>query len=514
MIVVLGVALIAQAKVELATPFTDKMVLQREMPVRIWGTADVGEKVIVKFACQEVSAVAGENGKWIVTLDPMKASKESRTLTVVGFKGENAKWSNGWGIWAEVKEKNAVEIKDVLVGEVWMCSGQSNADCPIWGGNPRYRDGMGALMLQKTIRPLVRLVKTPLVPSATPKFDYKAKWMEMTPEMYRAYVTENTRLPSAMGYYFALELFNALDVPVGLVDSSWGGTNIDAWTPPSGTASRADLKDISDYHPVTDEKAWNDKCKKGVFSEYKQQPAFLWNGMVAAYAPMAIRGFIWYQGCTNGGEPQRYCSKMHALYNGWAKEFQNPDLKLYFAQIAPCGGAFHELRLAQAQFEKEQKNAAMAVLSDIGNRWDIHPNDKRTVAARLAVHALKRDYGFTDLRDNSPTLRSFKIEGSKFVLSFNDVDSWYVYNKDRSLDRGFEIAGADGVFKPARIENYNFGWGHKGKKHYNGTVKGKDLIVVSDEVKEPKKLRFLAKDPCEDFLYNESCLPLGPFEIN
>ncbi len=509
-----AVAMTAEAKVSLATPFNDKMVLQREMPVRIWGTADAGEKVTVSFAGQEVSTKACEKGKWLVTLEPMAASKENRTLTVTGSKDADSCWLNCWGLFAGEKDVNTLEIKDVLVGEVWFCAGQSNTDCPIWGSNPRYRDGNGAIMLQKTVRPFVRLVKTPLVPAPKPRLDYKATWMEMTPEMYKNFMTNKWRMPSAMGYYFALELFNAIDIPIGLVDSSWGGTNIDAWTPTCGTASRPDLKDILEYKTTANKKDWNDKCRKGPIGGYQQQPAFLWNGMVAAYAPMAIRGFIWYQGCHNGGEPQRYCSKMHALYNGWAKEFQNPDLKLYFAQIAPFGGAFHGIRLAQAQFEKEQKNSAMAILSDVGNKWDIHPNDKWTVGMRLAVHALKRDYGFNDLRDNSPTLKSYKIEGDKFVLSFNDVDSWYVYNNDRSLEKGFEIAGADGKFVPAQIQNYNYGKDRNGNKTSNGVIKGKDLIVSAEGVKEPKKLRYLGKAPCEGALYNESCLPLGAFKID
>ena len=170
---------------------------------------------------------------------------------------------------------------------------------------------------------------------------------------------------------------------------------------------------------------------------------------------MACRGFIWYQGCHNAGEYQRYCAKMHALYNGWAKEFQNPDLKLYFVQLAPWGNAgIANIQMAQAKFAAEEKNAAMAVINDVGNLTDIHPNDKRTVAKRLAVHALKRDYGWDFLRDNSPTLKSWKIEGDKFILSFNDAQGWYVYNHtmgDQSV--GFELAGADGVFKPARLVN-------------------------------------------------------------
>ena len=207
---------------------------------------------------------------------------------------------------------------------------------------------------------------------------------------------------------------------------------------------------------------------------------------------------------------------MHALYNGWAKEFQNPDLKLYFVQLAPWGNAgIANIQMAQAKFAAEEKNAAMAVINDVGNLTDIHPNDKRTVAKRLAAHALKRDYGWDFLHDNSPTLKSWKVEGDKFILSFNDAQGWYVYNHtmgDQSV--GFELAGADGVFKPARLVNAKMTPHYRTKKpEFRGVVEGKDLIVAADGVKEPKKLRYLFSAPWFGGLYNEVCLPLGAFEI-
>ena len=482
-------ALACAAEVKLAPVFGDKMVLQREKPVRVWGTAAPNEDVTVTFGAQTVKTKASEKGAWKVELAAMTASKEGRTL-----------------------KAGTAEIKDVLVGEVWFCAGQSNTDCPIWGSGPRYRDGQGALTLQMTKKPFVRLVKTPLTWSPTPKLDVQANWMEMTPDLWAAF-KKGVRMPSAMGYYYALELANALDIPIGLVDSSWGGTNIDAWTPKSGLESRADLKDVLDWQ-MADQKTWNDKMKKGPVSGPNQQPTALWNGMVAAYAPMSIRGFIWYQGCHNAGEWQRYASKMHALYNGWAKEFQNPDLKLYFAQLAPWGNAgIAYIQEAQAKFDQEEAHAGMAVINDVGNLKDIHPNDKRTVAKRLAAHALKRDYGWTMLNDNSPTLKSWKIEGDKFILSFNDAEGWYIYNPDRSIQTGFEVAGEDGKFVPAQIENIVWGKDRQGKPKCDGNVNGKDLIISAKGVAAPKKLRYMYSAPWFGCLYNESTLPMGAFHI-
>lgn len=495
-------AMVAEAKIELATPFSDGMVLQRGRAVPVWGKAEPGRKVTVAFADGEASTIACAKGCWKVMLPAMEASKESRTLTVTESE-------IGW-LWDSVLE--TVEVKDVLVGEVWMCAGQSNTDCPVWGSSPRYRDGMGAMSIQTTVKPFVRLVKTPLVASATPRKGYAVKWTKMTPQDLD--YAKGVRMPSAMGYYFALELANALDIPVGLVDSSWGGTNIDAWTPRSGYEGIAGLEGEKNWNLV-DQKNWKDTMRKGPVSGWIQQPSALWNGMVAAYAPMAIRGFIWYQGCHNSSECQRYCDKMHALYNGWAKEFANPGLKLYFAQLAPWGYAgIANIQMAQAKFDAEEKNAGMAVINDVGNLTDIHPNDKRTVAKRLAAHALKRDYGWSWVKDDSPTFKSMKIEGDKVTLSFDGAEGWYLYNPtmgDKST--GFELAGADGVFKKAELVNLEMTphWRTK-KPEFKGRITGKDLVVRAEGVKEPKRVRYLFNAPWFGGLYNEVCLPLGAFE--
>lgn len=478
-----------QAAVRLAAPFADGMVLQREMPVRVWGTADAGEKVCVAFADARVETVAGADGKWMVELPAMKASKDGRTLSA-----------------------NGASVSDVLVGEVWMCAGQSNTDCPIWGTSPRYRDGWGMMTLLSTDKPTVRLVKTPLVMATEPKLDVEVKWRKMTPEL-AAEFKKGVRMPSAMGYYYALELANALDIPVGLVDSSWGGTNIDAWTPRSGYEGLAGLDEERDWKIVA-QNDWKPEMGKGPIGGAVQQPSALWYGMVAAYAPMSVRGFIWYQGCHNAGEYQRYANKMHALYNGWAREFRNPALSLYFVQLAPWGNAgIASIQEAQARFAAEEKNAAMAVINDVGNLKDIHPNDKRTVAKRLSLHALRRDYGWSQVRNESPTLKDWRVEGDRFVLSFNDAEGWYIYNPDRSMHTGFEICGADGVWKPAKVVNVVEHKDRNGKPKFDGPVSGRDLVVAADGVSEPKKLRYLHSSPWFGSVYSDACLPLGAFHI-
>ena len=213
----LSPVLSASAKIELGTPFADGMVLQRGMKVPVWGKAGPGHKITVSFAGQEKSVESDMfSGYWKVELDPMDASAESRALTVVEKRP---------GLFFD-STVDTVEIKDVLVGEVWFCSGQSNTECPIWGSNPHYRDGQGATVIQMTVKPNVRVVKMERCASATPRTGYRATWRKMTPQTL--YWDGKGMPPSAMGYYYALELANALDIPIGLLDSSWGGTNIDA----------------------------------------------------------------------------------------------------------------------------------------------------------------------------------------------------------------------------------------------------------------------------------------------
>ena len=306
---------------------------------------------------------------------------------------------------------------------------------------------------------------------------------------------------SAVAYYYALELYGALDVPIGIIDSTWGGTNIDAWTPRCGYEGHPELKDVAEY-PVTDK--WDKSMSRGPVSGSNQQPTVLWNGMVDAWTPFAIRGFIWYQGCHNAGEAGRYCAKMHALYDGWSKAFENPGLRLYFAELAPFSASWFEIQQAQKKFAAEEGNAAIAVLADVGNLRDIHPNNKEIVAKRLALHALKNDYGFGKVRPNSPTLKSWKVENGAMVLSFNDARGWYVYEADRSVAPNFEIAGPDNKFVPAKLANVDG----------NGRVRGADLVVSSEEVKEPCRLRYLYKSPFTGTLYNDVSLPLGSFEVD
>ena len=515
---IVSLVLSASAKIEMGTPFADGMVLQRGMKVPVWGKvvpdaeslvspSEGGPKIVlpgkrkitVSFAGQKKTAESDMlSGRWKVELDPMEASVEGRSLIV-------AEKTPGLFLDSTVDE---VEIKDVLVGEVWFCSGQSNTELPLVGDNPHFSDRLGRLTAQMTVKPNIRFCyasnhKWSTEPKA--KADYKVAWKPFTPENLGTSPSF-----SAMGVYFALELYSALEIPIGIVGSYWGGTNIDAWTPRCGYEGKDELRETAAYE-VHDGKGWKDEYKKGPINARHQQPTVLWNEMVAPWCPMAMRGFIWYQGCHNHGDKALYCAKMHALYDGWSKLFENPRLKLYFVQLAPYDCSWYDVQLAQAKFAAEQPNAGMVTTCDIGNNFDVHPSEKGTIGKRLAALALNRDYGFGKIVADAPTLKSCTWKSDRVVLSFNHADGWYLYNPDWSVEVPFELAGADGKWVKARLVNANSGAKAAKVWRTRGDVKGAALVVAADGVK-PVKVRYLFQKPWNGGLYAKSGLPLGPFE--
>ena len=489
------------AALELGAPFSDGVVLQREMKVPVWGTATAGNEVMVSFAGGKSTATVGTDGRWLVRLPEMAASKEGRELVVTEREP-------GWfGSTVDTKT-----VGDVLVGEVWFACGQSNTECPIWhDGNSRYRDGKGAMMTAMTRLPCVRCVKTPRVYGAPDRNKLRARWLKFVPENFVAGPGESHwKLLSGVAWYYARELYLALDVPVGIIDSSIGGTNIDAWTPRAGyEGCDPSIRPTADYK-LHFGKEWKKECATKVITNAHQQPTVLFNAMVWDYAPMAMRGLIWYQGCHNAGESELYCAKMHALYAGWSRVFENPDLKLYFAQLAPWETSWLGLCMAQTKFAEEERNAAVAVTADVGNFDDIHPNDKETVAQRLALHALKRDYGFAIPEDDSPVAKGLTVKDGVATVAFDHVKTWYVYNRDMSLGAPFELAGTNGVWKAAKLVEC-------GRRFENwqtfGLIEHPELHLKSDEVAEPVAVRYMGRDRTVTTLYNQASLPLGPFEL-
>lgn len=507
-----GAALTGAAAVVPADVFQSSMVLQQGRNVPVWGTAEPGEAVSVSFAGQTVKCVADKDGRWRVDLAPLKMNKEPQEMVVSG---------------SETPEP--VKLNDILVGEVWLCSGQSNMELPLWGGNPRFRSEKGNEVAAKANFPLVRYIRTERSSSRQP--------MESAPHTaWKAIRPGEDQNISAVAFYFGTEISQKLDIPVGLLTTYWGGSRIEAWTSAEGFASVPELRNIAD--------ALNAEPKPGS-PEYKQEaerylkenrtwleeneaalaagkavrkmpkfavpsflrdsgnsePAVLHNAMIQPYSPFAVRGTIWYQGCSNLGDDAFYAKKMHALYNSFAKWFELPDMPFYFVQLAPFSygrddGKFKLAKISEAQqtFADENPNAAIAVINDVGNFNDIHPSDKATVGHRLALLALAKTYG-QNVKADSPVLKSWELKDGKFVLTFSHAESWST--KDNAPVKNFEVAGEDGIYRDANV-----------------VIDGAKLVVSSPEVKNPVALRYHWKYGSEGNLYNEAGLLPGPFHFS
>ena len=495
-----------RASVQFATPFGDGMVLQRERPVPVWGTAEKGATVEVRFAGQVKKTVAGANGDWRVTLDPLPASKTGQPLVAAILPAPNP---------TTQQSDNQTILSDVLVGEVWLVSGQSNCEVPLVGDVPHFGDRNGILVANMTHRPFIRFAyASTYAYSLQPRKELRkrAEWKAFTPKTLR-----EGRNFSAMAVYFALDVQSEIDVPIGLVGVYWGGTRIEPWIPLEA------LKGVKGSEwclaePAVAQKDWRKDRFGGRLNWPNSQPSVLWNDMIAPWCPMAARGVLWYQGCSNSArsgkdENDNYRLLMHALYDSWSKAFGNPSMKLYFVQLAPFAN-WWDVQLAQARFAAEEKNAALVTTCDIGNLHDIHPNEKGTIGKRLAALALKRDYGFTDLVADAPTVTWCAAEGDKVRMDFTDAHGWWLYNADWSIDVAFELSGADGVWKRARLVNTVNGytnavpWKTTGKIDGGGT-----LVVAAPGVAQPVRVRYLHERPWAGHLYStDSGLPLGPFE--
>ena len=369
-----------------------------------------------------------------------------------------------------------------------------------------------ALVAQMTMRPHVRIAKVGRASARNPQHETvrPIRWMKAVPDEMKI---DGEWLPSAIGYFFGVGLADELNVPVGIVDITWGGTDIDAWTPPSGYEGKDGFARERDWHYLSDEE-WDDgKQIHGPCGGAIQQPRVLWNGMVAPFVQMAFRGVLWYQGCQNMHDPARYAAKMHALYDGWATEFGMPDMPFVFAQLAPFGDSrVVAIQEAQERFAREERRAALVTTCDHGTLSDCHPSEKSAVARRFLAQALARCYGRTGLRADPPWFRDAHVEGNVVVLSFENARGFYQYHPDWSVESGFEICGKDGVWHKGVITNLVEHRCAPYKSH--GKISGETLSVASSEVVEPRSIRYLHSAPWYGSIKNELSLPIGPFHVD
>ena len=469
----LTVAFTASADVTLPPVLGNGMVLQRDLPVPVWGWADAGEKVSVTFAGQTKTTKAGDDGKWMVKLDPLKANSKAASLTVTG--------------------NNKISLDNVLVGEVWICSGQSNME---WA----LRSSMNAKEeVAAADHPQIRLFNVPGHPtSPLPKEKGAGSWQVCNPKSATGF--------SAVGYFFGRRLQKELGVPVGLVGSNWGGTRIEPWTTLAGFESVPELSKIADQ--VKNYKA---DTKVGGGS-----PSAIYNSMVHPLAPFAMRGGIWYQGESNGGEGVTYYHKKHALVNGWRKVFQNKDLAFYWVQLAnfrkenenPAGGdGWAKIREAQTQ-ALDIPGTGMAVITDIGAANDIHPRNKQDVGWRLAQWALHQTYGKKNVVPAGPLFKSQKVEGDSIRLSFNYVGKGLMVGKKTGLEPTAEVKGGQLAHFAIAGTDKKWFWAE-------ATIDGETVVVKSSDVPKPVAVRYgYTMNPAKANLYNKEGIPASPFRTD
>jgi sialate O-acetylesterase len=507
-ILVLAVPAVLAAAVKLPAVVGDHMVVQQDKPVAIWGWASKNEPVTARFAGQERTATAGTDGTWRVVFEPLKAGGGPLELVVRGAKGPE------------------VVVKDIVVGEVWLCSGQSNMEWAMsWLPNP-------APDILRADHPAMRLFRVPKRASDQPQDDVDAKWEPCAPD--------SVRLFSAVAYYFGLELHKRLGVPVGLIESAWGGTLIEPWTPPSGFASAPELRPILDkqeakYAEYRDALAkaiptwevWLKDCRKALasgqpippepkpdfpFSPYdnSQAPTALYNGMIHALTPFSIRGAIWYQGESNRNDGLLYEKKMEALIRGWRQDWQIGDFPFYYVQLAPFNYGYSRetpvvdvpdfLRLPliwEAQRNALRiPNTGMAVVTDIADLNDIHPANKWDVGLRLSLWARAKTYGEKTLVYSGPLYKSMTVDGNLIRISFDHVGGGLITNDGQPL-KWFEVAGEDRVFYMAEAE-----------------IAGDTVVVWSPRVAAPKAVRFGWHQLAVPNLANKEGLPASPFRTD
>src|SRR5262245_31985498 len=459
--------------VRLPAIFTDHMVLQQGQKNRVWGFADPGEEVIVTIAGQRQTAKADSKGKWQLTLDALSVGGP-HTLAVTG--------------------KNKLAVEDVLVGEVWICSGQSNMQWEVRQAND------GDLEAKTANFPKIRLISVPIgVGTQEPQDDFKGEWKVCNPE--------NAATFSAVGYFFGRQLHQTLDVPIGLIDDAWGGSACEAWI-------RRDLLEKDEkYKPLI--ARWEDieknfdaakaKAKGGNPLTGNARPGNIYNGVLKPTIGYGIRGVIWYQGESNAGRAYQYRDMFPLMIQSWRDEWKIGDFSFYWVQLAdfqaeksdPAESGWAELREAQTMTMKKLPNTGEAVIIDLGEGRDIHPRNKQDVAKRLARWALARDYGISNIPYHSPQYKSMEKQGNKIVLSFDHIGGG-LYAFDVNQPVGFAIAGSDQKFVWADAK----------------LLSPSKIEVSSDKITDPAAVRYAWADNPICNVYSKEGLPLTPFRTD
>lgn len=500
----------AQAEVRLPRYFTDNMMLQRDQPVRVWGWADAGEEVRVTIAGKSAATAAGEHGRWKVDL-PALAAGENLELTI--------------------KAANTVTLKNIIVGDLWVCSGQSNMEMTL-GGCLGDADDIKSANLPK-----IRRIKFNHEQAGQPGQDAPTAtpWQVCSPETVPGF--------TAVGFYFAREVHQKTGVPIGIIDSNWGGTPIEPWIAHEGLgmvdalkpaleARQAEIKTFQQQltSSLAGLEKWIAETRRNLASGAATTPAprppdglgsysGMYNAMIHPVVQAPIKGALWYQGESNGGEGESYFHKMSALIGGWRKQWGAGDFPFYFVQLAsfqdpvedPSGGNGWA-RLREAQLKSLAiPNTGMAVITDtvpFAERGDIHPRNKYDVGARLARWALARDYGQSDVVCSGPLFKTLRIDGANARLEFDHTGAGLMVGQKEGRQPATE--DANGKLKRFAIAGADQKW------HWADAVIEKNAVIVSSpQVPQPVAVRYAFEmNPEGANLYNREGLPASPFRTD
>ncbi|TDP02387.1 sialate O-acetylesterase [Flavobacterium sp. 245] len=437
------------ANVSLPNIFGDNMVLQRNSEVKIWGWANPKEeiKLVSSWNNLEYKVVANNQAQWELHIKTPEAGGPY-TISIKGY--------------------NEVILKNILIGEVWVCAGQSNMEMSAsWGIDN------GEEEMKNATNPNIRFFTVPKLTATTPQNNLLGNWTESTPETMKYF--------SAIGYFFAKRLREDLkNVPIGLISSNWGGTPAEIWMP----------EEVVQNDPLLLENA-----KKLNEQEYgPRQPGRAYNAMIYPFVGFKIAGTLWYQGESNVGSLV-YDKTLSALISSWRKAWQD-EFPFYFVQIAPYKTGSNNfsnvtVRNSQRKVLTEVPKTGMVLTSDISDTIDIHPKNKKSVGIRLANLALVETYKVNSNLVNGPLFKDIKIEKNKITVSFNYADGLYFKNKTSNQ---FEVAGADGNFFPAEA-----------------SIKNNEVLLTSKKVPNPAKVRFAWGNTIQPDLFNKANLPASCF---
>ena len=446
-IILLVIIQVSNANISLPEIFSDNMVLQQKSDVILWGWAKTGETIVVRadWMDNDISVKASDQGTWKITLKTPPA---------------------GGPFNIHLKGYNEIILKNVLIGEVWLCSGQSNMEMSAQSGINNSEEE-----IKNANYPEIRLFTVSSSTSHFPQDHLAGRWSVCTPEEMKTF--------SAIGYFFARKLHNELGVPVGIINSSWGGTPAEAWMP-----EEAIQKDDFLHQAAAKQKPvpWG-----------PVEPARIYNAMINPLIPFHIAGVLWYQGEANTINYYAYKQLLSALITSWRSKW-GYDFPFYYAQIAPYkyGNPFEGVEVRDAERRAlDVPNTGMAVLSDICDTLNIHPKNKQDGAMRLANIALNRFYKSVKLEDSGPLYKGMTIDKNKAIISFDHSEGLHAKGDKLTY---FEIAGEDKVFYPAEAK-----------------IKDRQVIVLSKKVKSPVAVRFAWRNTATPNLFNGVNLPASCF---